>query len=170
VTEASGILVFGYGNPGRLDDGLGPAFAGAVEGLGLPGVAVDSDYQLQVEVAEQVSRHRTVVFADADAAGPEPFWMERIGPTAGGPGFSTHSVAPGTVLALARDLFQAEPEAWLLGIRGYEFDAFGEGLTAQARANLAEAVRYLESAVQAGELREVRPEGAACPAGEEHEG
>ena len=31
-------LVIGYGNPGRLDDGLGPALAEAVEKLDLPGL------------------------------------------------------------------------------------------------------------------------------------
>ena len=36
---------------------------------------------------------------------------------------------PGGVLALSRDLFDREPEAWLLGIRGYAFDEFGETLT-----------------------------------------
>jgi Ni,Fe-hydrogenase maturation factor len=110
-----------------------------------------------------------VVFADADTAGPEPFWIGRIGPTSGAPGFSTHSVAPGAVLALARDLFGAEPEAWLLGIRGYEFDDYGEGLTQGAKANLDEAVRYLGSAVRAGEFREVRAEGASRRTGEQDE-
>ncbi|VGO14536.1 hypothetical protein PDESU_03099 [Pontiella desulfatans] len=64
-------LVIGYGNPGRLDDGLGPAFAERIQGLGLSGVTVESNYQLNIEDAELVSRYDTVVFADAsvDAAG-----------------------------------------------------------------------------------------------------
>ena len=33
------LLVIGYGNPGRLDDGLGPAFAAQVERLQLPDVS-----------------------------------------------------------------------------------------------------------------------------------
>ena len=45
------VLLIGYGNPGRLDDGLGPALAAAVEKLAIPGVTVDADYQLNVEDA-----------------------------------------------------------------------------------------------------------------------
>ena len=43
-------LVIGYGNPGRRDDGLGPSFADILAAEGIPGVDVDSDYQLTVEV------------------------------------------------------------------------------------------------------------------------
>ena len=34
---------------------------------------------------------------------------------------------PGDLLALGRDLFGAEPEAWLMGIRGYDFDRVRRG-------------------------------------------
>ena len=36
-------LLIGYGNPGRLDDGLGPALAEAVAKLAIPGVTVEAD-------------------------------------------------------------------------------------------------------------------------------
>jgi hydrogenase maturation protease len=66
MTEAPRtVLLLGYGNPGRLDDGLGSELAARVQALGLPGVTVDSDYQLCLEDAEAVSRHDVVVFADA---------------------------------------------------------------------------------------------------------
>lgn len=43
------ILLIGYGNPGRGDDGLGPALAAAIEAMELPGVTVEADYQLMVD-------------------------------------------------------------------------------------------------------------------------
>ena len=43
------ILLLGYGNPGRLDDGLGAAFCGEIEKMDLPGVNIEADYQLTVE-------------------------------------------------------------------------------------------------------------------------
>jgi len=156
---APDVLVIGYGNPGRLDDGLGPALARAVEALGLPGVTVDADYQLTVEDAAEVARHEVVVFADADTAGPEPFQVRRISAAAAHVGFSTHSVRPEDVLALAKELFRAEPRAYILGIRGYEFNAFGEALSEKARANLAAAVEYVRSAVREGMFRDARPDG-----------
>lgn len=143
------VLLLGIGNPGRHDDGLGPALAAAVEALALPGVDTDADYQLTVEDAVAVAAHRVVVFADADAAGPAPFGLRPLAP-GGGVGFSSHGIEPGGVLGLARDLFGAAPEAYLLGIRGYEFGErgegrieLGEGLTPGARENLAAALEFL---------------------------
>ena len=136
-------LVLAWGNPGRRDDGLGPALADAIGALAVPGLEVESNYQLQVEDAAEVARHRRVLFVDADRAGEAPFWVRRLEPAAGGIGFTSHSVSPGRLLALGRELFGAEPEAWLMGIRGYEFDEFGEGLSPRARTNLAAAVDFV---------------------------
>jgi len=150
------VLILGWGNPGRGDDGLGPEFVRAFDQLSLPGVTAESDYQLQVEAASEVAGCQEVLFVDADRRGPEPFWIERLSAEAG-LSFSTHSVSPAAILALARDLFQAEPQAWLLGIRGYEFDEFGERLSCRARANLEQALQYVKSAVQGDGFAEIRP-------------
>ncbi len=144
------MLLIGFGNPGRLDDGLGPALAAAVEALAIPGVTVDSDYQLTVEHAELAARHAAVIFADAAAAGPTPFAFERVEPSAGEVEFSSHSVSPAGVLALARDLFDAQPEGWLLAIRGEAFDDFEERLSDAARRNLAAALAFVETWLRAG--------------------
>lgn len=141
------VLVIGYGNPGRLDDGLGPALAEAISRRGFERVAVESCYQLAVEHAEQVARHAVAVFADADVACPEPFHFEPLEPTVDA-AFTTHSVSPASVLGLAQHLFGAATDGFLLGIRGYDFDAFGERLSPRARANLAATVRFLESALE----------------------
>jgi len=153
------ILVIGYGNPGRLDDGLGPALAQAMAELNLPGVETDSDYQLTVEDAAQVADYDVVVFADADETGPEPFWLKRLEHGSARPTFSTHHVNPAGVLALAKELFDAEPECWLLGIRGYEFNAFGESISSGAQANLREALGHLTEILREGSINEVRAEG-----------
>jgi len=156
MTGAGDVLVIGFGNPGRLDDGLGPALARRIEALRIPGVTVEADYQLTVEDAADVAKHETVVFADADVNGPEPFSMRRIYPRASRLSFSSHSVAPEAVLTLARELFKAEPRGYLLGIRGYAFDEFGERLSEKAKANLEAAAGFLESALRGREFTEVR--------------
>ena len=161
MSEAgASILVIGYGNPGRLDDGLGPALARIIAGRNLPGLRTDSDYQLSVEDAAAVAEVDRVIFVDADTSGPEPFWMKRLTLGSIRPSFSSHSVSPEGVLALATELFDAKTEAWILGIRGYEFNEFGEGLSPRARENLNAASEYLEEAIRTGNLEEVRPEGA----------
>jgi hydrogenase maturation protease len=141
------LLVIGYGNPGRLDDGLGPAFAERVEQLQLPGVTVESNYQLQIEDAAAVAAHDVVLFADASVADPAPFVCRPLAAQAAA-SFTSHSVAPEHILHLANTLFGARTTAYVLGIRGYEFNEFGEKLGAAAAANLAAALRFFRGAAE----------------------
>jgi hydrogenase maturation protease len=144
---AGKVLLIGYGNPGRLDDGLGPALADAIAKLAIPGVTVDAAYQLNVEDAAAIAEHDVVVFADADLAGPEPYWFRRIEPKAAW-SFSTHSIDPDAVLGMAQQMFKAKTEGYILGIRGYDFDEFGERLSDRARGNLVAATAFIEQVLR----------------------
>ena len=157
------VLLIGFGNPGRLDDGLGPRLAEMLEPLNLPNLTVDSDYQLIVEDAAEVAKYDAVIFTDASTNGAEPFWIKRIYPEATHLSFSSHSVSPQGIVSLAKELFNAEPEAYILGIRGYDFNEFAEKLSPKARENLQAAFEYVTNAMQQGFAKsfgEVRPEGA----------
>lgn len=152
------VLVIGYGNPGRLDDGLGPALAALLEEQQLPGVTVEADYQLTVEDAADIARHDVVVFADASVSGPEPFSFRPVAHDDQlSLGFTSHSLLPGSALALARNLFASQARGYILAIRGYEFNEFGERLSAAAQANLAAAVRFLADALVEGLLTSPAP-------------
>jgi len=140
------IALLGYGNPGRQDDGLGPAVAEAIGRLGWPGVTVDADYQLNIEDATVLAEHDVVLFADASIEGPEPYALHRI-TAAAEIAFTSHSVSPESIVAICEDHFGAPPEAWVLGIRGYGFE-FEEGLTAKARANLDDAVAFTQGLIR----------------------
>jgi hypothetical protein len=61
-------------------------------------------------------------------------------------------VAPEAILALARDHFGGRAAGWLLGIRGYEFDDYGEGLSPGAQRNLLAAADFLQQALRNGSL------------------
>ncbi len=135
------ILILGYGNPCRQDDGLGPAVVTEIERLGLPGVVTQDNYQLVIEDAADVAEADAVWFVDAARTGAEPFEIQRLEP-ARDIAFSSHEVRPEVILALAQHYCGRAPEAWLLGIRGYEF-AFIEELTGGARENLRKAVAAL---------------------------
>jgi hydrogenase maturation protease len=139
------VLLIGYGNPGRLDDGLGPAAAEAVAGLRLTAVTVDVDYQLNVEDAQSIAQHDVVVFADAADRGP-CLSFRKLTATEDG-SFTTHSVSPAQAMGLARRLFGARTQAYVLAIRGYEFNEYEERLSERALSNLAEAVRFLRKAL-----------------------
>lgn len=147
------VLVIGYGNPGRLDDGLGPALVDEFERLDLENVTVDAEYQLAVEDAAEIAQYDVVVFADASVRGGEPFEFSPVRPQRE-LSFTTHSVAPHAVVALARDMFHAEPRAFTLAIRGYEFNEFGERLSERARVNLREAVTFLARLIREDRFEE----------------
>jgi len=142
-------LVIGYGNPGRRDDGLGPALAARLAALGLPGVTVESDYQLSIEHAQLAALHDVVVFADAatDVAGDASFYLRPVAPAPDASCFS-HRVSPQAVLQLAAECFGAHPRGWLLGIRPLDLGSFAEGLTPAAERNLASAVDALREAFE----------------------
>jgi len=158
VNGQAQTLILAWGNPARLDDGLGPELARIAAGWELSDVTIDSGYQLQVEDAQQAAEFRRVVFVDADRIGPGPFRVERLRAGKSGIGFSSHSVSPASLLALSRDLFGSEPEAWLVGIRGYEFDEFGERLSVGARDNLEATAGFVRAALDADAFREIGSE------------
>jgi len=142
------ILIIGYGNPGRLDDGLGPALAEEIEKLELSFVTVDSDYQLTVEDASYVCEYDVVVFADASVNCPESYEFKEIIPAKETMSFSSHSCSPEAVLGLADQLFQSKVKGYALGIRGYEFNEFGQKLSADALLNLQKAKEFIVEKIQ----------------------
>ncbi len=139
---ALSVLLIGYGNPGRLDDGLGPRLAEAIAAHDLPGVTVESNYQLNVEDAALIAEHDVVIFADAHVACSPPLLFAPL-EAALSVSFSTHSIDPASLIALARETFGADVAAFVLGVRGYEFNEFGETLSKGAQENLQRALAFL---------------------------
>jgi hydrogenase maturation protease len=139
------VLVYGYGNPGRQDDGLGVALADQLEAWALtarrPWLTFDRNYQLNAEDALEASHHDIVVFLDASQDHGEPFRFAAI-QSSPRVSFSTHSMSPESVLALCRDLCGAEPAGRLLTIRGYSWEP-NEAMTAGAHRNLEAARAWL---------------------------
>lgn len=151
------MLVIGYGNLGRGDDGLGPAFAERIAGAGLKGCRIDIDYQLTVEHALQVAEAEAVLFVDALIGSDAPYWFAQVkaDETAD---LASHSLLPEAVLTLARTLFGKAPEAYVLGIAGESFGEVAEGLSPAAGRNLdlAEAffLNWFRAAQAAGRARD----------------
>ena len=135
------MLVIGYGNPGRMDDGLGPAFAERIAAAGLPGVEVQQDYQLTVEHALALVGAGRVVFADALVGSDAGFEFTGLEPAERGD-LASHSLSPGALLGLAATLYGAAPEAHVMGIAGVAFGEVREGLSPEAGRNLDRAVEF----------------------------
>ncbi len=140
MSDASALLI-GYGNPGRGDDGLGPAFAERIAARGLPGLAVEVDFQLTADHALTLSKYELVIFADAELSGTAPFSLREVTGTTSD-SLGSHSVTPQGALGLTRLLFGATPEAHIIGIPGASFGKIEEGLSAAAQHNLNAAEAF----------------------------
>lgn len=156
------LLVYGYGNPGRRDDGLGIAFCDRIALELFSEVTIDRNYQLNVEDALVLAAHPAVLFVDASRREEaDPFRLRTLGPS-GEIAFTTHAMAPGSVLALCRELYGHLPRAYLLEIRGDDWE-MGMGLSRAGALRLEAALHFMrpllrnptESAFQAAMGRSV---------------
>ena len=68
------ILIYGYGNPGRQDDGLGIFLSEKIDNWikdkDIKSIKVDYNYQLNIEDVAEIANKDLVIFVDAskDAA------------------------------------------------------------------------------------------------------
>ena len=140
------ILIYGYGNPGRQDDGLGNAFVNrirewtAIEGL--YDFYFDSNYQLNIEDADAISDKDLVIFADASEEEIEDFCLTKVDGTSDIT-FTTHAASPGYIVKLCEELFNKNPLVLLLHIKGFKWE-FQEGISEEAQSNLNAALVYMK--------------------------
>ena len=138
-----GILVIGYGNTLRRDDGVGPGVAEAVAALALPGVRTLACPLLTPELAEPVSQARMVLFVDAAVDAPREVQLRTLVPAESSQ-IMAHAASPATLLALARDVFGHAPEAWLITIPVEEL-GIGEEFSPLAQCGFEAAVRHVKA-------------------------
>ena len=135
-------LIIGIGNPSRGDDAIGPLAIERLQALDLPGVELLTDFQLQVEHALDLIGRREVVFIDAAASGAEPFDFSPGNPAADASATS-HALSPAAVLqAFLRVTDEPLPAAFVLAVRGYEFE-LGAPISTTAAHNLDAALEML---------------------------
>jgi len=139
------VLVIGYGNPLRGDDGLGEK---AVEMLRarLPEeqVTLVSRVQLTPDLAERLSSATLAIFIDARAdhtgsSEPGSLFCEKVEPVAVAasklPQSFSHHCTPSLLLTIAQLLYGAYPQAYLLSVTAAQFEVMGQ-LSAAVNANL----------------------------------
>lgn len=137
------ILIYGYGNPGRADDGLGIAFSEAIETWikekNTGHVSCESNYQLNIEDADLISRYDIVFFADASQEEISDVSLTQVSASDSRIEFSMHAVSPAFVLDLCKQIYNIIPQVWLIHIKGFDWD-FREGLGKKAQINLEKAL------------------------------
>lgn len=137
------LLIFGWGNPSRGDDALGPLLVERIEALNLPGVECLTDFQLQVEHALDLLGRQRILFVDASIDAAAPYYQRRLSP-ARDVSFSTHAITPEAVMQVYVDLHDDDPPPCdLLAIRGERFE-LGAPLSLAAAAHLEAALRWIQ--------------------------
>jgi hydrogenase maturation protease len=135
-------LIYGIGNVGRQDDGLGWAFVDWLQAEGLCSRAeMQRGYQLLLEDAELISNKERVLFVDATKeASVESFTLGRATPRMDFT-FTSHAISIPAIMATCQQFFQRVPQVLVLAIRGFEFE-LAMGLTPAAQRNLDGATAH----------------------------
>ena len=138
------ILVFGWGNPSRGDDALGPLFIDRIAALQLPGVECLTDFQLQVEHALDLENRKRILFIDASIDATAPFAVTVL-EAARDASFTTHAMTPEAVMHVYVELHdEAPPPCTLLAIRGERFE-LGEAISPAAANHLDAALAWAKT-------------------------
>jgi hydrogenase maturation protease len=142
-TDRNGLLVIGYGNLLRGDDGAGPAAAELLREHGFEALAV---HQLTPELAERIAAASAVFFLDADAGMPPgEVRVEKLGIGASAADQPMeHHGSPTALLRLTREVYGSTPDAWLIAMGGESFELV-DGLSEIARRAVTQAVAEILS-------------------------
>ncbi len=173
---AHGVLVVGYGNTLRSDDGVGPVVAACLAAdPRLRGADVRIEHQLTPELAADVSGARLLVLVDAADDVPAGEVRVREVAAAGSPleaghrpprrseeaGVSfTHHLDPSSLLGLADQLWGSAPRTVLVGVGPATLE-LGDRLSPEVRAAVPTAIEAAAAAVV---------DAGAGPPGESGEG
>ena len=140
-------LIYGYGNPGRQDDGLGIMLTEHLEQWvnenQIQHIAFDANYQLNIEDASLIKDFDLVIFVDASIEDIEGIDLTSVIPSQKTE-FTMHAMAPEFVLHLCHTLYGKFPATYLLHLKGYQFDFLAEP-TAGARRNLKKGIDLLKA-------------------------
>ena len=142
MTTDTKILIYGYGNPGRQDDGLAKALVEKAEEWVLNHkahhITLDINSQLQVEDVPEIDGQDLVIFVDASIENEVADYLFTPVYADSQVTFSMHAVAPAYLLALYSNMYGQHPPSFMLHIRGYGWDV-NRPVTQAATDNLKTA-------------------------------
>jgi hydrogenase maturation protease len=146
----SKVLIIGYGNPLRGDDGFGIEVARCLkEIIRDEPVEILAQHQLMPELADPVSRALLVIFVDARVGDTPGQWScEEVKPAEQMPQPVTHHFTPAALLAYAQMVFGACPRALVVSTVAASFEC-GERLSPAVAAAVPEVVKFIGEQVRA---------------------
>ncbi len=144
------VLIIGYGNTLRGDDGLGWIAADSLRArFADRRVTIMTCQQLTMDLSEALSRASLAILLDAQA-GDQPGRIARceIAPASVTSDSLHHHMPPQALLDYTAALYGRAPRMILLTIDGLTYD-FGTGLSAAVEAALPHLLSEVEALVQA---------------------
>lgn len=150
------LLILGYGNPDREDDGVAWHILRALTiklGLDSPSsyedefpefALIDFAFYLQLapEMAEDISEYKYVCFVDAHTGNiAEPVRLIHVESEFQASPF-THHLTPQSLLSLCETIYKKKPDAALLSVLGHRF-LFSRQLSEETAALVPQAVQLI---------------------------
>jgi len=134
------VLIVGYGNPLRGDDGVGWRVAERLRGMVHdPNVEILAQHQLAPELMETLSAAGRAIFIDAATGAAPGEVRERTVEPEGTAAAFTHHATPGVLLAGAKALYGRAPRATLITVTGADF-SFSDELSPVVEAAVDDVV------------------------------
>ena len=143
--KTSQILIIGYGNTLRSDDGVGQAVAEAVKTTEF--VTSLAVHQLTPELAEPLANVDLAIFVDAYPADAEQrVQVSPLAPADSGM-MMGHTSSPQSLLAIAQILYNHYPQAWLVAIPGQNFE-LGTHLSPLVKQRVEQALEVIDRLIK----------------------
>lgn len=140
------ILIIGYGNTLRGDDGVGVRVAEIIEGKNYPNTRVISVHQLTPELAEDIAGSDLVIFVDAVFSDRPEIQIETLESSGDWKNLG-HAENPSSLLAFTRSIYQKTPIARGVYIPAVNCE-FGEELSEVTRKGMEEAIGAIEKIIR----------------------
>ena len=149
AAATGGVLVIGYGNALRTDDGVGPAVAERLaDDPRLSGVDVRAAHQLTPELAFDAIGASLLVLVDAAADLPAgEVTVRRLDAGAVAGDVMTHHLDPAGLVGLARELWGTAPPVVLVSV-GVSSLELGDTLTADVEEAIPRAVDAVATIIE----------------------
>ena len=137
------VLVIGYGNPLRSDDGVGWRIAEALRHEWRDRIRVLTGQQLVPEWAADLATVDVAFLVDASVGSRGPLRPRRLTTNdARTPLMDGHTLAPLDLVRLATEVYGHQPVTYLVSVPAEDFD-FGQSLSPGTRAYAARALELL---------------------------
>ena len=155
LMQSFSILIIGYGNNLRSDDGVGRYLAEIIDQQELPLVKTLSVHQLTPELVLEITESKAVIFIDATASLTDEITLQSLEPSQDKTRLG-HTSNPEQLLSLCKNLYHKCPSAWLLTIPTNNFE-FGETFSDLTQNAIAPALVILTQLIKILSLKFYAP-------------